>query len=128
MHLRSFVLKGMCELDADFVHPQLDCTMLKLYQRLNGADFFSDPQKPQLISIAGNIGVGKTTLATGLAERLNAKFISEKYDDNPYLSEVYAGKTEFALDSELFFLSSSASQLRKDHMRGGRSYVNDYAF
>jgi deoxyguanosine kinase len=128
MHLRSFVLKGMCELSADFIHPQLECKMRQLYQRLNGADFFSDPLKPQLISIAGNIGVGKTTLAAGLADRLNAKFISEKYDDNPYLPQVYAGKTELALDSELFFLSSSASQLRSDRMTAGRRYVSDYVF
>ncbi|MHC4927604.1 MAG: deoxynucleoside kinase, partial [Planctomycetota bacterium] len=31
-------------------------------------------------------------------------------------------------DSELFFLSSSASQLRKDKLFGGRRYVNDYVF
>jgi 2-amino-4-hydroxy-6-hydroxymethyldihydropteridine diphosphokinase len=128
MHLRSFVLKGMCELAVDLVHPRLNCMMGQLYQRLNGADFFSDPLKPQLISIAGNIGVGKTTLAAGLAERLNAKFISEKYDDNPFLPEVYAGKTELALDSELFFLSSSASQLRSDRLFSPHRYISDYVF
>ena len=128
MHLRSFVLKGLCELSPDVVHPVLGCTMRELASRLNGGDYWLDPEKPQLISIAGNIGVGKTTLATGLAQRLGAKLIGEKYDDNPYLADVYAGKTELALDSELFFLSSSASQLRKDHMTAGRVYVNDYVF
>ncbi|MHC4987017.1 MAG: 2-amino-4-hydroxy-6-hydroxymethyldihydropteridine diphosphokinase [Planctomycetota bacterium] len=103
-------------------------TMRELAGRLNGGDYWLDSEKPQLISIAGNIGVGKTTLATGLAERLEAKLISEKYDANPFLADVYAGKTELALDSELFFLSSSASQLRKDRMKAGRVYVNDYVF
>ncbi|MBL7215048.1 MAG: 2-amino-4-hydroxy-6-hydroxymethyldihydropteridine diphosphokinase [Phycisphaerae bacterium] len=128
MHLRSFVLKGMCELADDFVHPQLGRTMRQLYQRLNGRDFFSDPQKPQLISIAGNIGVGKTTLSDGLAGRLGAQFITEKYDENPFLADVYAGHTELALDSELFFLSSSASQLRKKQLKAGKRYVSDYVF
>ena len=128
MHLRSFVLKGLCELAGDVVHPKIGCTMLELAGRLNGADFFTDPERPQLISIAGNIGIGKTTLAIGLAKRLNAEFISEKYDDNPYLPQVYAGKTELALDSELFFLSSSASQLRGDRLFVPRRYVSDYVF
>jgi len=128
MHLRSFVLKGMCELAGDVVHPQIGRTMRELAGRLNGADFFINPERPQLISIAGNIGIGKTTLAAGLAQRLNAKLISEKYDDNPFLPQVYAGKTELALDSELFFLASSASQLRSDRLFAPRRYVSDYVF
>ena len=128
LHLRSFVLKGMCELDASKNHPLLGRSMERLYGRLNGKDFHLDTNKPQLVSIAGNIGVGKTTLAAGLADRLNAKFISEKYDDNPFLPEVYAGKTELALDSELFFLSSSASQLRNDQLFPPHRYVSDYVF
>ena len=128
MHLRSFVLKGLCELAEDCVHPQLGQTMRKLYRRLNGLNFFLHSQKPQLISIAGNIGVGKTTLACRLAERLNVQFITEKYDENPFLADVYAGHTELALDSELFFLSSSASQLRKKELKAGQGYVSDYVF
>ena len=128
MHLRSFVLKGICELAADCVHPKLQRTMRQLYQRLVGRDFFADIKKPQFVSIAGNIGVGKTTLAAALAERLNAKFITEKYDENPYLADVYAGHTELALDSELFFLSSSASQLRKNQLKPAKRYVSDYVF
>ena len=128
MHLRSFVLKGLCELAPDCVHPVLGRTMVELSGRLNGNDYWLDANRPQFVSIAGNIGVGKTTLAAGLAERFDATFISEKYDDNPYLPKVYAGKTELALDSELFFLSSSASQLRKDQMFPSHRYVSDYVF
>ncbi len=128
MHLRSFVLKGLCELAPDFVHPVLGHNMRELSKRLNGGDYRADSEKPQLISIAGNIGVGKTTLAAGLAERLAAAFIPEKYDDNPYLPQVYAGKTELALDSELFFLESGASQLREDRLSASRRYISDYVF
>lgn len=128
LHLRSFVLTGMCELASRVVHPVLGNTMQQLYQRLNGSNYWIDPQRPQLISITGNIGVGKTTLATELAKRMNAKFIAENYDDNPYLPDVYAGNTELALDSELFFLSSGASQLCKDRLDTSCCYISDYVF
>ena len=128
MHLRSFVLRGLCELDEHAAHPVLRRSAGELYRRLNGRDFFADAARPQLISIAGLIGVGKTTLATRLAERLGATPIVEKYDDNPYLADVYAGCKDVALDSELFFLSSSATQLRRDRLIAGRRYVSDYVF
>jgi 2-amino-4-hydroxy-6-hydroxymethyldihydropteridine diphosphokinase len=128
LHLRSFVLKGLCELAPNRVHPVLGRSMSELAARLNGQNYWMDPTKPQLVSIAGNIGVGKTTLATRMAERLGAKFVPEKYDDNPYLSDVYAGHKELALDSELFFLSSGASQLTKSCLKPGQYYVSDYVF
>lgn len=128
LHLRSFVLKGLCELAPDLIHPQLNRTIRQLYDRLSGQNFSFDSARPQLVSIAGNIGVGKTTLATRMAERLGAKFVPEKYDDNPYLSDVYAGHNELALDSELFFLSSGASQLTKSRLEAGQYYVSDYVF
>jgi 2-amino-4-hydroxy-6-hydroxymethyldihydropteridine diphosphokinase len=128
MHLRSFVLKGLCELAPNQMHPVLGRSISKLAARLNGQNYWMDPEKPQLISIAGNIGVGKTTLAAGLAERLNAMFITEKYDENPYLADVYDGHTELALDSELFFLSSGASQLTKSRLKPGQYYLSDYVF
>jgi len=128
LHLRSFVLRGLCELNANLVHPKIGRTVRQLYDRLNEQDFSFDSDRPQLVSIAGNIGVGKTTLATRLAERLKAEFIPEKYDDNPYLSDVYDGHEELALDSELFFLASGASQLTKTSLKNGMTYVSDYVF
>ncbi len=128
MHLRNFVLRGLCELDPDLKHPVLKQSMAQLADRLNGRDFRLNSAKPQLVSIAGVIGVGKTTLAAGLARRLGAKFIPEQYDNNPFLADVYAGHRELALDSELFFLSSSASQLRKGALTAGGWYVSDYVF
>jgi len=128
MHLRSFVLRGLCELDGKAIHPVLGLTAERLYERLKGRDFAPDPSRPQLISVAGLIGVGKTTLAARLAECLGGKLIAEKYDDNPYLADVYAGHKEMALDSELFFLSSSATQLHRDRLMAGVCYVSDYVF
>ena len=128
MHLRSFVLKGMCELDADLQHPVLKRSMSRLARRLGGNDFALDGQKPQLISVAGVIGVGKTTLAKALAQMLDCRMLAEAYDTNPFLADVYAGKKELALDSQLYFLDSRVEQLNKDSLKAGRAAVTDYVF
>ena len=41
------------------------------------------------VSIEGVIGVGKTSLAHLLEERLNAKLVMEKFDENPFLADFY---------------------------------------
>jgi len=111
MHLRSFVLKGLCQLSPELLHPVLGETATELAYRLGGADFILDPDAPQLISIAGVIGVGKTTLAKKLSGIFSGKLLLEPYDTNPFMPEVYAGKKEMALDSQLYFLTSRACQL-----------------
>jgi len=128
MHLRSFVLRGLCELDAERVHPRLGVAMRTLAERLNGGDFHRDRSRPQLVSIAGCIGVGKTTLAAALAESLQAELIREAYATNPYLPQVFAGRAELALDSQLYFLRSRAEQLDRRRLVPGVVYVSDYVF
>ena len=128
MHLRSFVLDGLVELCPDRVHPVLQRTIAVLAKRLNGQNFASNPARPQLVSVAGLIGVGKTTLTRGLAEQWGGDGIFEEYDKNPYLAKVYAGAKELALDSELYFLSSSIRQLSPETLQAGQIYVNDYVF
>ena len=128
MHLRSFVLKGMCELNGELMHPVLKRSMNELAARLNGGDFFLSSDRAQLISIAGVIGVGKTTLARGLAEVLGCAMIAEAYDTNPYMPQVYAGRKDLALDSQLYFLNSRAEQLGKDKLTPGAVAVSDYVF
>ncbi|MHC5059567.1 MAG: 2-amino-4-hydroxy-6-hydroxymethyldihydropteridine diphosphokinase [Planctomycetota bacterium] len=128
MHLRSFVLKGMCELAPDLRHPALKRSMKTLATRLNGEDFAINEQRPQLISVAGIIGVGKTTLTKALANCLNCPVLAEAYDENPYLADVYAGRTEFALDSQLNFLDSRVRQLKSSALEPGRAVIADYVF
>jgi len=128
MHLRHFVLKGMCELDGDLEHPVLKRSMRELAGRLNGEDFIRNGQRPQLVSVAGVIGVGKTTLAGALAKELNCEMLAEAYDENPYLADVYAGRTEFALDSQLYFLDSRVEQLNTSRLEPGKAVVTDYVF
>ena len=128
MHLRSFVLEGLCQLDAGLVHPVLGVSVGELKARLNGGDFTLDADKPQLISIAGIIGVGKTTLAQKLAGYFNAEVLLEPYDANPFLPDVYAGNKELALDSQLFFLVHRFKQLDPSSLAKVRMSISDYVF
>jgi deoxyguanosine kinase len=127
MHLRSFVLKGLCQFDAKFIHPRLGEPLAELASRLNGADFILNPDVPQLISIAGIIGVGKTTLAQKLSEIFSAKILFEPYDTNPFLPAVYAGNKDLALDSQLYFLTNRISQLHPENLAKSL-IISDYVF
>ena len=128
MHLRWFVLKGLCQLNPDLLHPTMKVQVSELAARLNESDFALNPHIPQVISVAGVIGVGKTTLAKSLAEQLDCKLLLEPYDTNPFLPEVYAGKKELALDCQLYFLTSRAEQLNHRILRQGQIAVSDYIF
>jgi len=128
MHLRSFVLKGLCELNRELVHPVLKESMEELAARLNGADFAINDDWPQLVSIAGIIGVGKTTLTKRLSESLGCEAVFEAYDTNPFMPEVYAGKNEMALDSQLYFLTSRITQLNNHSLTAGKVMLADYVF
>lgn len=128
MHLRSFVLRPMCEIGPDVIHPILGKTMAELAERLGGGDFLPDPARPQLISIAGLIGVGKTTLAEGLGRNLNCPVIREAYDTNPFLPEVCEGRKELALKSQLYFLETRIRQLSQPNLSAGRIAVSDFVF
>jgi deoxyguanosine kinase len=128
MHLRSFVLKGLCQLDAELLHPVIREPMKELAERLNNMDFVLNPGLPQLVNIAGIIGVGKTTLAKKLSELLSCKCVLEPYDKNPFLPDVYAGKKELALNSQLFFLTSRVEQLNCNTLGNGQITISDYVF
>jgi 2-amino-4-hydroxy-6-hydroxymethyldihydropteridine diphosphokinase len=136
MHLRSFVLKGLRQLNGDLLHPVIKEPVSELADRLGGCDFVLNPNLPQLISMAGVIGVGKTTLARKLSKRLarrasgglGCKIFLEPYDTNPFLPAVYAGKKELALDSQLYFLTNRTKQLNRDTLPAGRITISDYIF
>ena len=57
------------------------------------------------ISIEGNIGVGKTTLAKLLSNDLGYKLILETFENNPFLKDFYENLNKNALPLELFFLA-----------------------
>jgi 2-amino-4-hydroxy-6-hydroxymethyldihydropteridine diphosphokinase len=128
MHLRSFVLNGLCGLDSKLANPILNETVEVLAARLNGENFAPPVGRPRLISIAGNIGAGKTTLTKKLAASLSCKAIFEAYDTNPFLPQVYAGNKALALDSQLYFLTSRVEQLNPGLLDKDGLVVTDYIF
>lgn len=59
----------------------------------------------QFIAVAGNIGVGKSTLTALLTERLGWEPFYEAVDDNPYLADFYRDMPQWSFHSQVFFLS-----------------------
>lgn len=65
------------------------------------------------ISIEGNIGAGKTTLAHLLSKRLNARLVLEQFADNPFLPKFYENPQQYAFPLELFFMAERYKQLKE---------------
>ncbi len=59
----------------------------------------------RFIAVAGNIGVGKSTLVKLLAEKLDFKPFFEPVSDNPYLADFYQDMRAWAFHSQIFFLT-----------------------
>jgi deoxyadenosine/deoxycytidine kinase len=59
----------------------------------------------RFVAIAGNIGVGKSTLTRLLSQRLGWEPFYEAVADNPYLADFYQDMTRYAFHSQIFFLS-----------------------
>jgi len=70
--------------------------------------------KYNYIVIEGNIGAGKTTLATMISEEFNAKLILEHFADNPFLPKFYEDPSRFAFPVELSFLAERFRQLKTE--------------
>jgi deoxyguanosine kinase len=64
------------------------------------------------ITIEGNIGAGKTTLAHLLSRHYNARLILEEFADNPFLAKFYENPQQFAFPVELFFMAERYKQLK----------------
>jgi deoxyadenosine/deoxycytidine kinase len=69
---------------------------------------------PNFIAIEGNIGAGKTTLATRLAADQNRRLILEEFSDNPFLPPFYREPERYAFPVELFFMAERHKQLQSE--------------
>ena len=87
--------------------------------------------KYSFITIEGNIGAGKTTLAHLLSKHFNARLILEEFADNPFLPKFYENQRQYAFPLELFFMAERYKQL-KDLLQTKDMFQNltisDYLF
>lgn len=64
------------------------------------------------IAIEGNIGAGKTTLATRMSQQFNSRLILEQFEDNSFLPKFYEDPSRYAFPLELSFLADRFQQLK----------------
>jgi deoxyguanosine kinase len=126
MQDRKFVLIPMQDLNLDWIHPILDKNISELTAistDQSSCEFVRNLENPlrkiplkqfQFIAFEGNIGVGKTTLTTKIAEDFNATIISERFAENPFLPQFYEDQNRYALPLELSFLVDRYNQLSDD--------------
>ena len=69
--------------------------------------------KYSFITIEGNIGAGKTTLANLLSKHFNSRLILEEFADNPFLPKFYENQKQYAFPLELFFMAERYKQLKE---------------
>ncbi|HEV2105210.1 MAG TPA: deoxynucleoside kinase [Candidatus Eisenbacteria bacterium] len=82
------------------------------------------------LAVEGVIGVGKTSLARMLAERLSAQLVLEEVEENPFLKDFYRDRTRYAFQTQMHFLFSRYQQqrgLRQTELFRDR-LVADYLF
>lgn len=66
------------------------------------------------VVIEGNIGAGKTTLATRIAGQFNGQLVLERFADNPFLPKFYNEPEKYSFPLELSFLASRYKQLKEE--------------
>jgi deoxyguanosine kinase len=87
-------------------------------------------ERPRYIAVEGPIGVGKTTLAQILSERLGARLVLEAHEENPFLPGFYADRRKHAFQAQLFFLLSRFQQQQALFQQDlfNQATVADYLF
>ncbi len=127
MEKRKFVLQPLAELNSHLIHPISHKNIIKLLAETvdNSAlqkqsKWLSNPMKDYNISrfnyitIEGNIGAGKTSLTTKIANDFNSKLILERFKDNPFLPKFYEDPARYAFPLEMSFLADRYQQLVDD--------------
>lgn len=126
MQERKFVLVPMRDLNLDWRHPILQQFLPELLQQSEDKSVCTnigtlenplgryDLQRYNYIAIEGNIGAGKTTLTTRIAEDFNAKTVLERFADNPFLPKFYEDQPRYAFPLEMSFLADRYQQISDD--------------
>ena len=82
------------------------------------------------IAIEGVIGVGKTSLAKKIKERLDAELILEQFEANPFLEKFYGDRKRYAFQTQMFFLINRYKQQQELNQENlfTQFLVSDYLF
>lgn len=96
------------------------------YTRIMSPDRF----EPNYIAVEGVIGVGKTSFARMLAERLEAEMMAEEVFENPFLVDFYKNRKHYSFQCQLYFLLSRFQQQQQLMVRDlfAQCIVTDYIF
>ncbi|MGS2737766.1 2-amino-4-hydroxy-6-hydroxymethyldihydropteridine diphosphokinase [Sinomicrobium sp. M5D2P17] len=123
---RRFVLRPLVDIAPGKIHPKLQKTVTQLLEEcpdnseIDRTSYDLQPIKKtpfaslHYIAIEGNIGSGKTTLATKIAEDFNGKLILERFADNPFLPKFYEDRNRYAFPLEMSFLADRYQQFTDD--------------
>ena len=126
MQNRKFVLMPMLDLKLDWVHPVFhkkipelleltpDDSVCVAVQSLKNPLDSIPLEQFNYIAFEGNIGAGKTTLVTKIAEDFNAKTVLERFADNQFLPKFYEDQNRYAFPLEMSFLADRYKQLSDD--------------
>lgn len=127
MQNRKFVLLPLMDIAKDLEHPKLDKTITELLENCEDNSEIKpinkrlkNPKKQyafsdyNFIAIEGNIGAGKTSLATKISQDFNAKLILERFADNPFLPKFYKEPERYAFTLEMSFLADRYQQISDD--------------
>ncbi|ANQ63454.1 deoxynucleoside kinase [Staphylococcus equorum] len=77
-----------------------------------------------VITIAGTVGVGKSTLTKALAERLNFRTSFENVDHNPYLDKFYNDFERWSFHLQIYFLAERFKEQKRMFEYGG-GFIQD---
>ncbi|WP_136605230.1 deoxynucleoside kinase [Paenibacillus dokdonensis] len=77
-----------------------------------------------IITVAGTVGVGKSTLTAALAEQLGFKTSLEQVDHNPYLEKFYHDFERWSFHLQIYFLAERFKEQKKIFEMGG-GFVQD---
>ena len=70
------------------------------------------------ITVAGNVGAGKSTLTKLVGEKLDFETHFEKVDGNPYLEDFYKDQEAWGFHLQLYFLAQRFKQQKEIHANG----------
>lgn len=80
--------------------------------------------KNAVITVAGTVGVGKSTLTKALAHELNFRTSFEKVDTNPYLDHFYADFSRWSFHLQIYFLAERYKEQKRIFEYGG-GFIQD---